>query len=119
MVQSYEAAITIPAQRIVNLSTAQKATLTTTAALPLGISIDHAETGQGVPVAGAGEIARLYFNDTVAANGLVTSDASGRGVPFTGATAAAYYVGSLLGAAVSATGTIADVLIIPGYASSE
>jgi len=90
--------------------------------LPIGITIDTVkEITQGIPVACVGEIAKLFFNDTVSAGGLVASDTSGRGVPFTLAatttsvTLSAAYGGILVGAAVSATGTLADVLVMPGY----
>ena len=94
------------------------------AKLPLGITVDDADDGaNAVAVAGPGNIAKLYFNDTVGTGQLVGFDSSGRGVPFTlgantttGFTIQAAYLGVLVGPAVAATGTIADVYINPGFA---
>jgi len=74
-----------------------------------------------VVVSPSGEVAKLFFNDTCASGELVASDASGRGIRWTIApdtttslTISAAYVGVLLGATIATTGTIADVLIMPG-----
>ena len=90
--------------------------------LPIGITLDTVkDTTQAIPVAGVGEIAKLLFDDTVTAGSLVASDTSGRGVPFslanttTSLTLASAYGGILVDAKVNATGTIAHVLIQPGY----
>jgi hypothetical protein len=78
------------------------------------------DTVSGIPVQISGK-AKVLFNDTVAAAGLVASDSSGRGVPFTlgntttALTLASAYIGPLIGAAVAATNTIAQVLIQPGF----
>lgn len=85
---------------------------------PIGITMDTVkETTQGIPVAGPGMIQKLYFNDTMSSGSFVAADSSGRGVPHTDATAGSYIVGRLIGPAVSATGTIADVLINPFFKS--
>lgn len=116
---SFKVAATLSAQRVVELSAANTVAHATAAGNIIGISTDTVlDTNTAISVQVAG-IAKLLFNDTVAAGGLVTSDAAGRGVPFSGATAAAGYVGRLVDTAVSATGTVARVLIQPGIASSE
>ncbi len=122
-VQSFKVASTLAAQRIVYLSAANTVAYPTgNTQLPVGITMDTVkDTTNAIPVAMRGEQAKLLFNDTVAAGGLVQSDSSGRGVPFTLAntttalTLASAYVGNLVDAAVAATGTIARVLIGPGY----
>lgn len=122
-VHSFKVATTLAAQRIVAISAAQTVAYpSSNQILPIGITIDTVlDTNQAIPVKGAGEEAKLLFNDTVSAAGLVSSDSSGRGVPFTLAnttsalTLASSYVGVLSGDAVSATGTIAKVLIQPGF----
>lgn len=90
--------------------------------LPIGITIDTVkDTTASIPVAGPGTIAKLYFNDTCGSGELVASDSSGRGIKFilanttTALTLASAYVGVLVGPSVAATGTIADVLIMPGF----
>ncbi len=121
LVQSYGVGSTLAAQRIVAITAANTVGYpSSVGVLPVGVTLDTVkDTTQAIPVAHNG-IAKVYFNDTVAAAGLVASDSSGRGVPFTFAatstaiSAPACFVGVLLGAAVAATGTIADVLIIPG-----
>lgn len=90
--------------------------------LPIGITLDTVlDTTSSIPVACAGEIAELLFNDTVAAGALVGVDTNGRGIPFTLAntttalTLANAYIGVLVGPAVAATNTIARVLINSGF----
>lgn len=115
---SFAVATTLSAQRIVQISAANTVAHATASGAIIGITTDAPrDTTSAVPVAVSG-IAKLFMNDTVAAGGLVTSDASGRGVPFTAATASAGYVGRCLDT-VSATGTIARILVQPGAASSE
>lgn len=117
---------TLAAYRIVTIAstTAGKVSYPeTNTALPIGITADTVKDTTGsIPVYVSG-VADLYFNETCAAGALVASDSSGRGVPFTlGAqtttafTIASCYIGKLIGPAVSATGTIAKVLIQPGFA---
>lgn len=78
----------------------------------VGVTTDEAtKSTQAVPVAMSG-IARVYCNDTMASGTLIKTDASGRGVPFAESTAGVYVLGVLLDT-VSATGTIASVLVNP------
>lgn len=123
LTESFKVATTLLAQRIVAISAAE--TVAYPAAqpngvLPIGITTDTVlDTTGAIPVQVAGK-AKLFFNDTVSAAGLVTNDASGRGVPLvlsdttTSLTLTSSYIGVLVGAAVAATGTIAEVLIQPG-----
>ena len=123
MIQSFKVATTLAAQRIVAITAAETVGYpANNQALPVGITKDTVlGTNQAIPVAGPGEFAKLLFNDTVAAAGLVQSDSSGRGVPMTvantttGLTLASAYVGVLAGAAVAATATVARVFIMPGF----
>ena len=121
-VNSFLVASTLAARRAVAITAAETVGYPANAqALPIGITLDTVlDTTSSIPVACAGEIAELLFNDTVGAAGLVGIDSSGRGIPFTLAdtttalTLANAYIGVLLGPAVAATGTIARVLINPG-----
>jgi len=118
-VQSFKVATTLSAYRGVYVSAAHTVAYVNAAtSLPVGITIDDVkDTNQGIPVAVSGAITKLYFNDTVAAGGLVAIDSSGRGIPFAAAatsTTQNHYVGVLIGAAVAATGTIAQVMVQPG-----
>lgn len=121
--KSFKVATTLSAQRIVAISDEFTCAYPTSdQVLPIGITVDDVkDTNQAIAVAMQGEIAKLYFNDTVSAAGLVASDSSGRGVPFslanttTGLTLASAYVGVLVGAAVGLTATVAQVLIAPGF----
>lgn len=123
---SFDVLTTLAAYRIVTVASTTGETVSypeTNTALPIGITADTVDdTINSIPVYVAG-IAKLFFNDTVAAGALVAADASGRGVPFTvGAqttssmTIQSCYIGKLIGPAVAATGTIAEVLIQPGFA---
>lgn len=117
---SLKASTTISAYRVVVALTATANTVKAAAAateLPLGISLDTClDTSLAIPIQMNG-IAKLYFNDTVGTGKLVASDASGRGVPHVDTTAGSYVVGTLIGPAVAATGTIAEVLINPFFKS--
>lgn len=85
---------------------------------PIGITAnDVKDTTQAIEVAGAGNIQKLYFNDTVGSGKLVALDSSGRGVPHVDVTAGSWVIGQLVGEAVAATGTIADVLVMPMFKS--
>lgn len=85
--------------------------------LPIGITVDTVlDTTSAIPVA-IGGIEKLYFNDTVASGSFVAVDSSGRGVPHVNVTAGSYVIGTLIGPAVAATGTIAQVLIQPMFKS--
>lgn len=120
-VQTFKVASTLTVQRGVYLNgTANTVAYpNTTTSLPIGITVDDVtDTNQGISVAGPGAIAKLYFNDTVSSGALVQLDTSGRGVPFVEASATGdtrAYIGVLVDAAVAATGTIANVYILPGY----
>ena len=113
---------TIPAYRIVSANTAgaQNVILPASAAVPiLGITVDTVkDITNGIPVC-IGGIAKLQFNDTVAAGGLVAPDGGGLGlgVPHVNITAGSYVVGVLVGPAVALTGTVADVLVNPIFKS--
>jgi hypothetical protein len=116
---SFKVLTTLTAYRIVAADTSAANTVTYPAnasRLPLGITADDAkDTTTGIPVYGPGNIAKLYFNDTVAAGAYVASDSSGRGVPHVDVTAGSAIVGVLVGPAVAATGTIAHVMILPSF----
>lgn len=123
-VQSFKVASTLSAYRGVGITAAQTVGYpANNQKLPIGITLDTVrDTTQGIAVAGPGSIAPLEFNDTVSAGALVALNNAGQGVPFTGlgatstaVTLASAYLGVLVGAAVSATGTIANVFILPGY----
>jgi len=118
LVESFGVASTLTAQRVVYSSANNTvAYLDTNTSLPLGITIDTVlDTTQAIPVQLNGR-AYLYFNDTVTSGAQVTADASGRGIPFTAATAPSAYIGTLIGPTVAATGTVAEVLINPGFKS--
>ncbi len=103
----------IAAYRIVRVSAANTVALASaTTDVLMGITQDNANSSnQAVPVAVSG-IARLYCNDTISAGGLVTTDATGRGIPAVVNTAGVNVIGVCLDT-VSATGTIAQILVNP------
>ncbi len=110
---SFKAAATLSAYRIVKLSASQTINVATAASDKVfGVTTnDNKDTTQAVPVAVAG-IAKVYMNDTCAAGTFITSDNLGQGVPVSVNTAGVYAIGQVL-QTVSATGTLADVLIHP------
>lgn len=122
LTESFAVASTISAQRGVAITAANTVGYPSNGqTLPIGVTTDTVlDTTGAIPVQVAGR-AKLYFNDTVSAAGLVALDSSGRGVPFTLAntttalTLASAYIGPLIGAAVATTGTIAEVMIAPGF----
>lgn len=124
-VQSFKVAATLAAQRFVSALSSTANTVEyppNNQSIPLGITIDTVkDTNQAIAVAMPGEITKLYFNDTVTSGKLVASDTSGRGIPFALAdttsalTLASAYGGILVGPTVALTGTIANVLIKPGF----
>lgn len=78
----------------------------------LGVTLDNAgSSNQAVPV-GISGVQKVYMNDTIAAGAFITTDASGRGVPAVVNTAGVYVLGVCLNT-VSATGTLAEVLVNP------
>lgn len=121
-VHSFKVASTLAAQRIVAGVSGSAGVVgypEDARRLFVGVTIDDVDdTNQAIPVQVNG-IAKVYFNDTCAAWGLVSSDASGRGIPFTPAntssslTLATGVIGLLVDSAVSATGTVAQVLVNP------
>ena len=124
LVESFGVLTTLAAQRIVCCSTSNAYKVQypdTITSLLIGVTIDTVlDTTNAIPVQMNGK-ARLYFNDTVTSGNLVTSDSSGRGIPFTLALTStsisrpSAYLGVLCGNTIGGTGTIAEVLIIPGY----
>ena len=103
----------IAAYRIVRASGAHTvAACSATTDIVLGITQDQGtKANQAVPVQIAG-IGRVYCNDTIAAGALFQTNAAGQAVPFAESTAGTYAVGVML-ETVTATGTIAQVLIRP------
>lgn len=78
----------------------------------IGVTLDNAgSSNQAVPVA-VGGIQKVYMNDTMAAGGFITTDSLGRGVAAAANTAGVYVLGVCLNT-VSATGTLAEVLVNP------
>lgn len=118
---SFKVRSTLAAYRIVAPDTAGSNFVIYPAAAtwqPIGITMDTVkDTNQGIPVAGPGRIARLQFNDTVAAGALVASNNAGQGVPHVDTTAGSYVIGRLIGAAVALTSTVAEVLVMPFFKS--
>src|SRR4051812_38265556 len=114
---SFGVRTTLPAYRIVIADTTGSnfAILPATAAsgMPLGITTDSVrDTTGAIPVSVAG-IAKLQFNDTVAAGGLVACDGGGLGlgVPAVDISAGSYVIGQLVGAPVTVTGAVSEVMI--------
>ena len=115
---SLKVASTLAAYRIVKISAAHTAAYPASASERcIGVTTDTVtETNQAIPVA-IGGIVKIQFNDTCAAGGLVASNSAGQGVPHVDVTAGSYVIGHLIGDAVAATGTIAQVLIQPHFKS--
>jgi len=103
----------IAAYRIVRVSAANTvAACSATTDIIVGVTDDEAQKStQAVPVM-VGGVGKVYCNDTMAAGVLIKTDASGRGVAFAESTAGVYVLGVCLDT-VTATGTIARVLINP------
>ena len=118
IVKSFRVGTTLASQRILTHTTGTADTVKVPAGaleVPIGVSINTVlDTTGSIPVKING-IAEVLFDDTVTSGALVASDASGRGIPFVDATAGATFVGTLIDATVAATGTIAKVLINPGF----
>lgn len=121
---SFKVLSTLSAYRVVALDTAAANTVVyppSTSRQFIGVTGDTVkDTISSIPVYLSG-IQKLYFNDTVSCGALVSCDTSGRGIPFVeGATTTANTLGaSYIGVAcktVSATGSIADIVILPGRA---
>ena len=104
----------IAAYRIVRATATPNtaALCTATTDVILGVTTDDAnKSNQAVPV-GVSGVQKVYMNDTCAAGSLVMTDASGRGIAATANTAGVYVLGVCLNT-VSATGTLAEVLVNP------
>lgn len=111
---SFKVGATLSAYRIVKMSAGNTVNVATAATdKMMGVTADNVvNTNEAIPVIVTG-LAKVQFNDTVAVGAFVTADASGYGVPVTVTTAGVYVIGQLVGPAVAATGTIAEVLIMP------
>lgn len=127
MIHSFKVLTTLSAYRVVAAVTGTAFTCQYPSVAPasiLGVTKDTVkDTTNSIPVAGVGERAKLYFNDTCASGEYVGADTSGRGVRWTVAadtttslTVTAAYVGILLGPTVALTGTLAEILVQPGLA---
>ncbi len=111
---SFKQADSIAAYRIVRVTSTPNtvALCSATTDVIIGVTTDNANSSsQAVPVACSG-IYKVYMNDTAASGTFVTTDASGRGVAAVVNTAGVYVLGTLLNT-VSATGTLAEVLVNP------
>lgn len=117
---SFKTAATLPAYRIVTMSTSTADTVKLPASaseVALGITQDtNLNIGDAVPVA-IGGISKLEFNDTVTSGKFVASNNAGQGVPHVDVTAGSYVIGMLIGSTVALTGTVANVLIQPMFKS--
>jgi len=122
----YKVLTTLLAYRIVSVVTGTGYTVEypdTATAFLVGVTENTVkDTVSAIPVLGPGERAKVYFNDTLASGELVSSNVSGQGVPFvhsaattTGMTIVTSYIGPLVGESVALTGTIAEVLVAPGF----
>ncbi len=109
---------TLLAYRIVRFDTAGSYTVAYPSAASVrchGVTLDTVlDTTSSIPVAISG-VAKVYFNDTASSGSLIASDSSGRGVLHVAVSAGSYVIGVLIGPAVTITGTVADVLIQPGF----
>jgi len=123
-VESFKVSTTLSAYRVVSLLsiTANTVAYPESSQYPfIGVTNDTVrDVNTAIPVQTHGR-AKLYFNDTCTAGNLVGSDSSGRGIPFslpnttTSVSLASQYIGILLGASVAATGTVAEILVNPGF----
>lgn len=127
IIKSFKVASTLAAYRIVCHSTSAAMTVKYPSAAAstkayVGITTDTVlDTVNAIPVCIAG-IAKLYFNDSCTVGAVVAADTSGRGVArtafgvtTTGISVTTAYIGILVDATVQATGTIANVLVMPGF----
>ena len=118
--ESFKVLSTLSAYRCVAANTSGSRTVIYPSAAsvqPIGITRDTVkDTTSAIPVQLNG-IAKLEFNDTMSSGSFVAADSAGRGVPHVDVTAGSYIIGRLIGPAVTATGTIAEVLIQPFFKS--
>ena len=121
MIQSFPVLTTLAAWRGVVLDTGTAGAVTypqAATSYPIGVTKDTVlETTGSIEVAGPGEIAKLFFNDTIATGLRVALNNAGQGVAHVDTTAGSYVLGILVGPTVAATGTIADVYIMPHFKS--
>jgi hypothetical protein len=111
---SFKVAATLSAYHIVKVSAGNTVNYATAATdKPIGVTADDVKnTNEAIPVVISG-LAKVQFNDTCAVGGFVVADASGFAVPAVLTTAGVEVLGQLVGPAVTATGTIAEVFIQP------
>lgn len=104
----------IAAYRLVKISSGSAVLCDTVTACPVGITQNDAQnSGQAVEIGLYGKL-KLQFNETMTAGALFQTNASGQGVPHVSLTAGSYAAGICLDT-VSATGTIANVLLKPHW----
>lgn len=118
IVESFGVLTTLLAQRIVSFDTSVSNTVVyPPAARPMfGVTTDTVkDTTNSIPVAIAGR-AKVLFNDTCSAGGLVSSDTSGRAIGIgTLVTGGTYYIGVAV-ETVSNSTTTHEIIIQPGIA---
>lgn len=118
--ESFKVLTTLAAYRIVSAHTLSSRTVTYPAGAtsrPIGVTRDTVkDTTTAIPVQLNG-VAMVQFNETMASGGLVAANNAGQGVPHVDTTAGSYYIGHLIGPAIALTGTVAEVLIQPGFKS--
>lgn len=114
--KSFVAGASLSAFRAVYLSAANTVSYpATTASCIIGITQDKASLGSMVPVQliANGGSAKMECQDTIAAAAFVAvQTATGKAIPMASATTTAYFIG-VCNEAVSATGTIAEVILFP------
>lgn len=116
IIKSFKAGASLSAYRIVYLSAANTVShFNTTTAFALGVTQDAASSGTDVPVMLAGT-SKLYFLDTIAAGALVGIGSTGAGVAAVTQTVTSSWLG-IANETVSATGTIAEVILAPHNAT--
>lgn len=117
---SFKVRTTLSAYRIVAHDTAGAGFVVypSSAAVPcIGVTVnDVKDINEAIPVCLSGP-QKVYFNDTMSSGALVASDSSGRAVPHVNVTAGSYVIGSLMGPAVTQTGTLAMVNVNPFFKS--
>lgn len=117
---SFKVAATLAAYRIVKASAANTVNYATAATdALLGVTTDDVKNlNEAIPVQTWG-LAKVTFNDSCAVGAFVTADANGFAVPAVLTTAGVQVLGQLVGPAVAASGTIAEVMIQPHQRQSQ
>jgi len=119
ILESFKVGSTTIASNVIVAVSSNTIYLPTTSATPvIGVTKDVGNVNQAAPVVTHG-LAQIYFNDSCTSGALVAADSSGYGVAAALATAASYYIGTLMDAKVNDTGTVAWVYVNPGVASTE